>query len=162
MYRIRHLHRIHGTSIMAMAKRLPQKQASDKRQPTKTNDSKFVSSDTSTMNKTDQTGPIIAKANKIQIMLYVKPNAKQSTLDGLTADHRLSLRIAAPARDNKANEEVIRFMAQLLDVNKTDIRLLAHGQKSREKCIELLNQSMGSRYIDRTPEQIVALLLGND
>jgi hypothetical protein len=73
-----------------MAKRSAQKRGNNKHQVNKIDD-ESISTNTSVVNKTEQTGPVITKADKIQIMLYIKPNAKQSAISGLTADRRLGL-----------------------------------------------------------------------
>ncbi|KAJ2836783.1 hypothetical protein FBU31_001285, partial [Coemansia sp. 'formosensis'] len=46
------------------------------------------------------------------------------------------MRVAAAPHDGEANDEVIGFIAKLLNIPRTTIRLVA-GQRSRYKTVEL-------------------------
>lgn len=66
-----------------------------------------------------------------QLNLYVQPGAKKSEVVGLH-DDRLKIKIKAPPEDGKANDELIRFLADILNVQKNEVEIL-RGHKSRQK-----------------------------
>ncbi|MBL9132954.1 MAG: DUF167 domain-containing protein [Verrucomicrobiaceae bacterium] len=75
-----------------------------------------------------------------QLALRVSPNARQSAFAGWTADEKgrpvLLVKLAAPPVDGKANLELLRFLADALDVPKGQISLL-RGLSGRQKTVEL-------------------------
>ena len=48
----------------------------------------------------------------------------------------LKIRIAAPAADNRANAELIRFLSEMLDVPKSSVSI-RRGAAGRRKVIEV-------------------------
>lgn len=71
------------------------------------------------------------------VKLYIKasPLASKSEILGVIQD-ALKIRIAAPAVDGKANEELIKFLSKRLKIPKSDIKLTS-GDTSKYKCILL-------------------------
>lgn len=67
------------------------------------------------------------------LALHVQPGAKRSGAAGLHGG-RLKVRIAAPAVDGRANEELVAFVAQALGVPKRAVAL-AKGERSRDKLV---------------------------
>jgi uncharacterized protein (TIGR00251 family) len=65
----------------------------------------------------------------------VTPGARRSELAGV-ADGRLRVRLAAPPVEGRANDALIRFVADLLDVRRADVRVVAGG-RSRRKLLHL-------------------------
>ncbi|MDR2503664.1 MAG: DUF167 domain-containing protein [Deltaproteobacteria bacterium] len=74
---------------------------------------------------------VIATENGWYILIKVQPGAKQDEFRGCE-DGRLKIRLAAPAVESKANQSLIRLMAERLGLRKNKI-FLAGGAKSREK-----------------------------
>lgn len=68
------------------------------------------------------------------LYLTVKPNQRQNRIERLEGGW--VVRIAAPATDGKANEEVVRFMAEILECPKSHVRLVK-GHTARVKCLEI-------------------------
>lgn len=67
--------------------------------------------------------------------IRISPNASRSRL--LTwHEKQLKVAIAAPAVDNKANLELIRFISKQLHLSKSSIQLVK-GAKSKNKVIEI-------------------------
>ncbi len=66
-----------------------------------------------------------------QILLRVQPGAKKSEIME-ESQGRLRLRIAAPAVENKANKELLDFIAKKLNIRPGKLEL-ASGESSREK-----------------------------
>ena len=77
------------------------------------------------------------------VLIKVKPNAKNSAVIGLVdvntnypVKKALLVAIAAQAKDNKANKELIDFLSQELNIKKNQISV-EHGEKNRLKVIIL-------------------------
>ncbi|KAG9283988.1 hypothetical protein G9A89_005495 [Geosiphon pyriformis] len=86
----------------------------------------------------------------IKISLLVKPGAKESRVTDI-ANEYVGLQIAAPPKDGEANKEVISFLAQILELRKSDVQIIS-GLKSREKTVRVDGLSI---------KQIDSLLLVN-
>ena len=63
------------------------------------------------------------------------PGARRSELAGV-ADGRLRVRLAAPASEGRANDELIRYLARELGVRRQDVTVVAGG-RSRRKLLHL-------------------------
>lgn len=71
----------------------------------------------------------------IRITVEVKPRAKNDTVEKLSArQYRVS--VHAPPVDGKANEAVIKLLAQHFSVSKSSVRVL-RGRTSRKKLVEI-------------------------
>lgn len=57
------------------------------------------------------------------LSLHVQPNAPQSKIIG-EYNGSLKIKIHAPPVDGKANEEIIRFLAKILEIPKARIEIL--------------------------------------
>lgn len=71
----------------------------------------------------------------ITLTLHIQPGAKTTEIAGLHGD-ALKLRLAAPPVDGKANEALIRYLADRLGIPKSAIALRS-GQTSRRKILEV-------------------------
>ncbi|MBD2529108.1 DUF167 domain-containing protein [Nostoc flagelliforme FACHB-838] len=65
----------------------------------------------------------------------VKPNSKQQKIDE-QSDGSLIVYLKSPPVDGKANEELIKLLAEKFDVPKSHIRIKS-GLSSRQKLIEV-------------------------
>ncbi len=74
-----------------------------------------------------------------RIRVHVQPGAKRNELAGLFQDS-LKVRLLAPAVDNKANGALVDFMAKLLGLRRSQLRL-ASGQSSRDKSLRVLAET---------------------
>ena len=77
-------------------------------------------------------GFITAAEEGILLNLRVSPGAKRFAIEGPYGDHAMKLKVAAPPVDGKANAEVSRFLAALLDVPPSDVTVI-RGASSRDK-----------------------------
>lgn len=59
------------------------------------------------------------------------PNSSHNKVVGYTQEY-VRIKISAPAVENKANRELISFCSDLLDVNKSKIKIIS-GDKSKLK-----------------------------
>ena len=70
----------------------------------------------------------------LSLNVRVQPNAKKSAFAGLWNDTHLKITLKAPAVDGKANEALIDFLSDFLDLKKNSIFIMT-GQNSRCKII---------------------------
>ena len=73
------------------------------------------------------------------VKVRVIPNSKKSEMAGRIG-HILRIRVAVPAENNKANEELIEFLADFFEVKKKMVRII-RGHKAREKTISIIGGS---------------------
>lgn len=77
----------------------------------------------------------LTAAGGATLSLHVQPGAKKSECAGLHGE-ALKIRLAAPPVDGKANEALLRFLAQRLAIPRQQISLKS-GQASRQKVVEI-------------------------
>ena len=73
----------------------------------------------------------------MELKIYVQPGGKKSEVLG-EHDGAIKIRIAAPPVEGAANEELIRFLAELYGVKRRDIEILS-GHTSRHKRVRISN-----------------------
>src|SRR5437764_13774468 len=83
----------------------------------------------------------------VTFLVRVQPRASKDEIAGEMGG-ALKVRLQAPAVENRANEALIEFLAQLLKTPKSAVRILS-GDRSRTKRIEIRGV---------TQQQIQALL----
>ena len=66
------------------------------------------------------------------VVVRVKPGSKKGPLVEISADGELTIYVREPAVDGKANEAVVRLLAEHLDVPRSRVEL-ASGAASRIK-----------------------------
>jgi uncharacterized protein (TIGR00251 family) len=71
----------------------------------------------------------------IRLSVQITPNAKKTEVIGILEDV-LKIRLQAQPIEGKANEALIRYLADLLDVSRGAIRI-THGHASKRKTIEI-------------------------
>ncbi len=69
------------------------------------------------------------------IRVRVIPNAKHSEVMGRVGSI-VRVRVAAPAVDGRANEELLEFLAEYFGVNKRYVSIL-RGEKGKEKTVQI-------------------------
>jgi len=85
------------------------------------------------------------KDGRTFILIKVKPGSKRTVING-TIDVKtvypvkkaLSISISSQPEDNKANRELIEFMADNLKVPKSNVSI-THGLKNRLKVISVIS-----------------------
>mgnify|MGYP001281243284 CR=1 FL=1 len=65
----------------------------------------------------------------------MQPRASRTELAGLYGD-ALKVRLAAPPVDGAANEALVRYLAEVLDVPRASIELLS-GHSGRRKLLQI-------------------------
>ena len=68
------------------------------------------------------------------LRVIVKPNSKEKKLVGDISSESIQINLTGPAREGKANTELVKKLSKLLKVSTSSIKLVA-GHKSREKTL---------------------------
>lgn len=71
----------------------------------------------------------------VRINVYVQPGAKRTEIAGRHGSD-IKIRVAAPPVEQAANEALLAFVAQKLELRRRDVRLIA-GAASRRKVLEI-------------------------
>jgi uncharacterized protein len=71
----------------------------------------------------------------ITLTLHVQPGARQTTVAGLHGA-ALKIRLSAPPIEGRANEALLRFIADFFKVPLRDVEL-KQGEQSRHKRVEV-------------------------
>jgi uncharacterized protein (TIGR00251 family) len=79
--------------------------------------------------------PLRPREDKLLLRVKVFPKAGSNRIDGVRAGELL-LRIRAPALGGEANRELVKYLAKVLNVQKSEIRILS-GERSRHKLLGL-------------------------
>jgi len=87
------------------------------------------------------------RSGVVILQVRVQPRASKDEVAGELGG-ALKLRLQAPAVEDRANQALVEFLAQLLKTPKSAVRILS-GERSRTKRIEIRGV---------TPQQIQALL----
>jgi len=69
---------------------------------------------------------------RIAFSVRIVPRAGRDEVVGWNSAGALRIRIAAPPVDNKANAELVRYLARLLGVSRSEVAIVA-GETSRNK-----------------------------
>ena len=71
----------------------------------------------------------------LTLCLHVQPGAKKTEVVGVHGD-ALKIRLAAPPVDGKANQCLLKFIAQQLDIGKSSVVLIS-GETARAKRLRI-------------------------
>lgn len=81
------------------------------------------------------------------LALHIQPGAKRSEIAGLHGD-ALKIRLAAPPIEGRANEALLRFVAECFQVPLRNVELL-RGAQSRQKMVKITGSEI-------SPEALLA------
>jgi len=70
------------------------------------------------------------------LTIHATPNAKKTEITGWLDDNTVKIKIAAPPRDGKANQELVRFLAEYYKKSKSSIKIV-RGAMTRIKQVEV-------------------------
>ncbi|KAK2842901.1 hypothetical protein Q5P01_013101 [Channa striata] len=95
--------------------------------------------------QTEASGPVARdKGGCVTITVRAKPGSKQSGITEVSAE-AVGVAVAAPPTDGEANTELIRYLAQVLDLKRSHISL-DKGSRSRDKLIRV-DSSLSSEEV---------------
>lgn len=72
------------------------------------------------------------------LAVRVTPRASRNQIVEVLGDGTIKVHIAAPPVDGEANEELIKFLASVLNIPKSRLEIVA-GQTGRDKLISVLD-----------------------
>jgi uncharacterized protein (TIGR00251 family) len=75
-----------------------------------------------------------------RLTVQVMPNAKKTEIVGVV-DDALKIRLQAPPVEGKANEALVRYLAEKLDVAKSAVSLI-HGHTGRRKIVGIAAEAL--------------------
>lgn len=76
----------------------------------------------------------------ITLTLHVQPGAKHSSIAGLHGN-ALKIRLAAPPIEGRANEALLKYLAELFDVPVRQVEL-KQGVQSRHKVVAISDSAL--------------------
>lgn len=98
------------------------------------------------------------QGKRLTISVHAQPRAKKTEIVGVHGD-TLKVKVAAPPVEGAANEELVRFFAELLSVKKSQVRL-KQGTASRNKVIEIDGASTAGLTDILLKQGLLAIKLG--
>lgn len=81
----------------------------------------------------------------MKFKVLIQPNAKKNEVVGNYSD-ALKIKIKAPPIDSKANQELIRFLSEILKISKSQVSV-CHGETSKNKLIQLDVEKSEEKHI---------------
>lgn len=72
------------------------------------------------------------------LTVRIVPKASRTEIVGIEDDGTLKIRLTAPPVEGQANEELLAFLAQLLDIGTEQLEIVA-GYNTREKLISVFD-----------------------
>ncbi|XP_012538668.1 UPF0235 protein C15orf40 homolog [Monomorium pharaonis] len=80
------------------------------------------------------TGPVVLnKDGNVAIKIQAKPGAKCNNVTGIS-DEAVGIAISAPPTEGEANAELVKYLASIFGVRKSDVSL-DRGSRSRQKVV---------------------------
>jgi len=87
------------------------------------------------MSPTDLTDQL-AKLGQITFPVKIIPKSEGNAIVGMMTNGALKIRIKAPADKNKANEELVRFLAEDFETTKDKVEIIS-GKTDPHKLVRL-------------------------
>lgn len=76
--------------------------------------------------------------NGVAIAIRVIPRAKRNEIVEILNDGTIKIRLTAPPVEGKANQALLEFLADVFNVAKSKIEIVA-GEKGRKKLVSILD-----------------------
>ncbi|XP_076221086.1 UPF0235 protein C15orf40 homolog isoform X1 [Nomia melanderi] len=84
--------------------------------------------------KTEAKGPVgLDKNGNVTIRIHAKPGAKNNNITDISEEF-VGIAISAPPVEGEANVELVKYLASVLGMRKSDV-FLDRGSKSRQKIV---------------------------
>ena len=83
---------------------------------------------------------ILAQKNELYIRIKVRPNAPKTQIKETMEDKTIKLDVAAAPEKDKANKEMIKFLAKKFEVLRDNVIIIS-GKKDRLKLIKIMKKS---------------------
>jgi uncharacterized protein (TIGR00251 family) len=72
------------------------------------------------------------------LTIRVTPRSSRNEVSGILNDGTVKIRLTAPPVDGKANDALVEFLAEVLEVPRSRIEIVA-GQTGRDKLVSILD-----------------------
>jgi hypothetical protein len=72
------------------------------------------------------------------LVVRITPRAKRNEIFAIMEDGTVKIHLTAPPVEGKANSELLKFLAKVLDVSIHQVEIVA-GAGSRDKLVSILN-----------------------
>lgn len=82
---------------------------------------------------------------RLLLTLYIQPNASRTEVAGRHGD-ALKIKVAAPAVEDKANQELRKFLGKIFKVPPSRVTL-RHGERGRRKIVEINKPQRGPEIL---------------
>jgi hypothetical protein len=79
------------------------------------------------------------------LALRITPRARKNAIVGVQSDGTIKIHITAPPVDDKANQALISFLAEVLGIAKSRIEIVA-GDSGRDKLVSILDMSASTAH----------------
>ncbi len=79
---------------------------------------------------------------EVYLKIKVKPGVGKTVIKNLMDDDTIKIDVAAPPTKGVANKELIKFLAQELEISKKNVRIIS-GTKERIKLVKIIKQFYG-------------------
>lgn len=79
----------------------------------------------------------LAKNKEVYLRVKARPGAAKTCLKEIMADETLKIDLAAPAVKGKANQELIKFLAERFAANKNNVKIIS-GAGERLKLVKIV------------------------
>jgi uncharacterized protein len=74
------------------------------------------------------------------LAIRIVPHAKKNEISEVLDDGTVKIRLATSAVDGKANEDLVQFLAQILDVTPARIEIVA-GETGKNKLVTIMDMA---------------------
>lgn len=88
-----------------------------------------------------------AAAKGVRIAVQITPNARKSEVIGVH-DDALKLRLQAQPIEGRANEALMRYLADVLGVPKSTVTI-THGHTNKRKIVEITHAALTTEDVKR-------------
>lgn len=88
-----------------------------------------------------------ASTRGVRITVQITPNAKRTEVIGLL-DDGLKIRLQAQPIEGKANEALVRYLADRLDVPKSQVSIM-YGHTGKRKIIDITETALSVEQVER-------------
>ena len=72
------------------------------------------------------------------VAIRVTPRASHNEITEIQSDGTIKIRLTAPPVEGKANEELLKFLAEVLDISRSKLEIVA-GETGRDKLVSILD-----------------------
>ncbi|CAN8005211.1 unnamed protein product [Ixodes hexagonus] len=102
---------------------------------------------------TQQNDPVYTTSSGcVAIRVHAKPGASESRITDIGTDG-VGVQIAAPPMDGEANAELVRFLAKVLNLRKSDISL-EKGSRSKDKVVIIASPATAAEILSLLQQKV--------